>query len=88
MMKLLLFVFVVAIAVFVFASRRRRDDGARPAMPKEDMRAHAAVEEAVPAPMIACVHCGVHLPKSEAKADAEGRLFCSTAHRLAGPRAE
>jgi uncharacterized protein len=41
-----------------------------------------------PAPqaMLACAHCGVHLPQSDALMDPAGRPFCSDAHRLAGPR--
>jgi uncharacterized protein len=37
--------------------------------------------------MIACAHCGVHLPRSEALV-AGGRAYCSAAHRDAGPRAD
>ncbi len=33
-----------------------------------------------------CAHCGVHLPESEALHDIGGRIYCSEAHRLAGPR--
>ncbi len=33
-----------------------------------------------------CAHCGVHLPVSEALHDIGGRVYCSEAHRLAGPR--
>jgi uncharacterized protein len=39
-----------------------------------------------PATMVACAHCGVHLPRPEATFDAEGRSYCGEAHRLAGPR--
>jgi uncharacterized protein len=39
-----------------------------------------------PAAMHACAHCGVHLPHADMQADNSGRLFCSEAHRLAGPR--
>jgi uncharacterized protein len=39
-----------------------------------------------PATMIACAHCGVHLPPADAVSDAGGRAYCSDAHRLAGPR--
>lgn len=35
-------------------------------------------------PMVACAHCGVHLPKSEALA-ARGLHYCSAAHRDALP---
>jgi uncharacterized protein len=41
---------------------------------------------APPANMIACSHCGLHLPEADAVSGAEGRRFCSEAHRLAGPR--
>lgn len=39
-----------------------------------------------PAQIVACAHCGVHLPQEETVVDSEGRLFCGEAHRLAGPR--
>ena len=38
-----------------------------------------------PQTMVACAHCGVHLPQHEACADAAGLPYCSDAHRLAGP---
>lgn len=31
--------------------------------------------------MVACAHCGVHLPATEALTDAQGRTYCSPAHR-------
>ena len=34
--------------------------------------------------MVACAHCGVHLPASEALRD-HGRSYCNAAHRDAGP---
>jgi uncharacterized protein len=33
---------------------------------------------------VACAHCGVHLPDSDALMDGE-KAYCSEAHRLAGP---
>lgn len=35
--------------------------------------------------MVACAHCGVHLPASEACQDTAGQPYCSAAHRDAGP---
>ena len=32
--------------------------------------------------MLTCVHCGVHLPESEAVTDA-GQIYCCEAHRAA-----
>jgi uncharacterized protein len=31
--------------------------------------------------MVACAHCGVHLPASDTVADTQGRRFCSPDHR-------
>ncbi|WP_335340170.1 PP0621 family protein [Collimonas arenae] len=31
--------------------------------------------------MVACVHCGMHFPASEAIADSSGAIFCSAEHR-------
>jgi uncharacterized protein len=42
--------------------------------------------QARPVPMVSCAHCGVHLPATESLPDAEGRRYCSAAHRSAGPR--
>ena len=36
--------------------------------------------------MVACAHCGVHLPASLALLG-QGRPYCSAAHRDGGPRA-
>ena len=35
--------------------------------------------------LVACAHCGVNLPKSEARAGA-GSLYCSDEHLQLGPR--
>ena len=41
----------------------------------------------LPATMIACTHCGVHLPADESLVDGQGRPYCSPAHRQAGAQA-
>lgn len=38
------------------------------------------------AAMVACAHCDLRLPLAEALPDAQGRPYCSEAHRQAGPR--
>lgn len=38
-----------------------------------------------PQEMVACAHCGVHLPREDATL-AEGEAFCSESHRRAGAR--
>jgi uncharacterized protein len=37
-----------------------------------------------PEHMVACVHCGIHLPESESLGDAEGRPYCCEEHRRLG----
>jgi len=68
---------------------RRRDSSQAPgrenAPPAESARPKAPMAPAAQT-MLACAHCGVHLPQSDAQMDASGRPFCSEAHRLAGPR--
>ena len=89
-MKYLLVLLVVAVAAWVVLGRSRgRADQRRatknsPAA-KPDAAAKADAAGAAQA-MIACSHCGLHLPRAEAVADAQGALFCDDAHRLAGPR--
>jgi uncharacterized protein len=83
-MKYLLVLLVVAIGLFALFGRGR---GRRPAAPdKAEPARPPAPAAAAPAPMLACAHCGVHLPRDDAVLDAAGRGFCGDAHRLAGPR--
>ena len=57
---------------------RRRIDAAREEsrLPPEESAPPAAEE------IVACAHCGMHLPKSEAVSGAS-EWFCGPAHRLA-----
>jgi uncharacterized protein len=76
---------VVLLALLLLAwlllgsARRRGRDTHRDRTGPTD--ANAPVED-----MVACAHCGVHLPASLAL-QAQGRSYCSAAHRDAGPRA-
>jgi uncharacterized protein len=87
-MKFLLLLLVVIGAVAWLAIGRRRppaagsrsDDADRPTKPA------APPGPASPQAIVACAHCGVHLPAADALRDAEGRVYCSDAHRQAGPR--
>lgn len=73
-MKFLLVLVVVVVLLWLMFGRRRGNTAARkPAAPP------------APAAMIACAHCGVHLPQSDAVGSG-AQWFCSEAHRLAGPR--
>jgi len=79
-MKLVVIVLVLLLAWFAFGSSRRRARGAR--RDTTPTAGHSGQVE----DMVACVHCGVHLPASQAMF-LEGRSYCSEAHRSAGPRA-
>ncbi len=76
-MKYLLLLVVVGVAVWIFTAR-----GRPPRVPPKSRRAGRSE----PVPMLACAHCGVHLPQTEALTDAAARPYCSEAHRRLGPR--
>jgi uncharacterized protein len=64
---------VAVVGWFVFRAR-----------PNPRPRTAAKPQALQPEQIVACSHCGVHLPRAEAVGDDRG-LFCSQAHRLAGP---
>jgi uncharacterized protein len=78
-MKFLLLLAVIGIAFWLFKARRRVPGPKKPP-------ARPAEGQATATPMLACAHCGVHLPQTDAVIDAGGRPFCSAAHLQAGPR--
>jgi uncharacterized protein len=75
-MKILLFLVVVFVLLWLLrgATTRRRGGHARP--PPQ-----------APQEMIACAHCGVHLPRDEAL-PGRGGVFCGDAHRTAFEKAQ
>jgi uncharacterized protein len=75
---------VLLIAGWWFVRKSLR--GAPPPPPRP-AAAPAAPAIAQPEPMVDCVHCGLHLPASEALRDDAARAFCCAEHRVAGPRA-
>ncbi|SFA93288.1 uncharacterized protein SAMN04515620_108119 [Collimonas sp. OK607] len=86
-MKLII-LFVIVLAVIVWLQRlkknlgRHRSDHAASggsAFPNgaDSTAATSAQVEA----MVACAHCGMHFPASEALVDASGTVFCSAEHR-------
>ncbi len=82
-MKYLLVLLVVLAGAWMLLRRRERPPPAGPAAAPKPADPVSPAAQA----MLACAHCGVHLPKTEAQFDAVGRPFCSEAHRLSGPRA-
>jgi uncharacterized protein len=84
-LKYLIVLLVVAAALWLWVGRRRGDHKAPPPASSSPPPNKPAAK-AGPQAMLACVHCGVHLPQADVVADADGRPYCSEAHRLAGPR--
>ncbi len=71
-MKYLLVLLVVVVAVGIWRGKRRAEvaEPTRPASPPKRLQS-----------MVACAHCGLHLPQTDAVSDASGRIFCSAEHR-------
>jgi len=73
MLKYLLLFAVLLVFWLAWSARRRARDDSGPAGTPPASR------------MIRCAHCGLYLPEGEAQAGG-GELYCSEAHRRAGPR--
>lgn len=69
---------LVVIVVFLVAWRWRSARDASLAQ-KQQQKARTAT---TPTAMVACHHCGLHLPQSDAIAGRQGS-YCSAAHRQA-----
>lgn len=76
-MKYVVLLVIVALVLYVM-SRKRAAPPPPPAKPPPAPRLEG---------IVACERCGLHLPRSEALPGPGGELFCSPAHRDAGPPA-
>jgi len=76
-MKFLLVIVVVGVVLWLMFGRQRRVGKTPP---------RAAQKPSGPVVMVACAHCGLNLPRTDALEDSAARPFCSEAHRAAGPR--
>jgi len=68
---------LLALAVLVLVWLVRRALGAR--------RKDAPPRAGPSGELVRCAHCGVHLPRGEART-ADGRDYCSEEHARLGPR--
>lgn len=76
-MKYLVLLVVLAIAIGIWRSRRAPDANTskQPATPSP---------MALPQNMLACAHCGVHIPQADALM-AGDHAYCCAEHRRLGP---
>ncbi|MBA2676345.1 MAG: hypothetical protein H0U68_22055 [Ramlibacter sp.] len=73
------YLLILALAVVVYMWwRNGRIAQARP-------RPGAAPRAGSPQDMVCCPVCSVHLPRGDAVAGGDGRLYCSQEHRLRAP---
>lgn len=72
-MKYLVLLAVLVGAYLVWRARQRPPASSRPPP--------SAAPQAAAQDMVRCPVCAVHLPRGDAVADAQGRLFCCPEHR-------
>ncbi|MFO1212374.1 MAG: PP0621 family protein [Paenacidovorax caeni] len=77
-MKYLLVFAVLGLAWALWRNKHRTP----PPPPSSTARTPA---QSAPQAMVACAHCGLHLPRAEALEHAH-RHYCCAEHRSAGPR--
>lgn len=73
-MKYLIVLLVVVVVGWLLLRGRSRPGPARRSSQPQPLQ------------IVACRHCGVHLPRGDCIEGRDG-MYCSEAHRLAGPRA-
>lgn len=71
-MKYLVLLAVLAVAYGMWRNRRAKDAPVKPPT------------AALPQAMLACAHCGVHVPQADALM-AGNRPYCCAEHRARGP---
>jgi uncharacterized protein len=76
-MKIVILLLAVALLLWLLFGRSRRGSS-----PRTERRPDV---DKVAEGMVACAHCGVNVPVSEALRLGD-QSYCSDAHRLAGPR--
>lgn len=76
-MKYLVLLIVLVVAIGIWRSRRDKDGAEAPVRP-------ASPSPGGPQDILACAHCGVHIPKAEALM-LGSQAYCCPEHRSLGP---
>lgn len=81
MIRLLIWLLLAGVVWWMWRTRSRLPPPARPT-PR-----NTPAEPSSPrlTTMARCAHCGLHLPAPDAVQDAQGRAYCTPAHRDQGP---
>ena len=75
-MKYLLVLLVVVVAVWIWRNNRR----ANPVERQTGQKPQAPPQALPPTIMVACAHCGAHLPEADAVTGTRG-VYCCMDHR-------
>jgi uncharacterized protein len=81
-MKYLVLFAILAVVYLLWRSQQRRAKAASRPEPVQPQTPPTAS----PQDMVSCPVCAVHLPRNEAVADPQGRLYCSPEHRAGASR--
>ena len=81
-MKYLLVLLVVGFGLWSLLTRLRGGRG--DPVGRRGASGKGAATPAAPLAMVACAHCGLHLPAADAVAEGS-HLYCGDAHRRLGP---
>jgi uncharacterized protein len=76
------FIVIIVVVVAIFWLLRRAIAGPGGDKPGAKPPADAGEQKGE---LVACAHCGVNLPQTEARSDG-GRFYCSEEHLRLGPR--
>jgi uncharacterized protein len=82
-----IFLFILVLIGIFYVRRALRRTGRADGQAADEARgapAEAPREQVVIEQMVACVHCGLHVPESEGLHGAGG-FYCSEEHRRLGP---
>lgn len=85
MRNLLIFILILIVIWWVRRAVQRLAEDSRERREQKAQRSQSAKQ--VAERMVSCEHCGLHVPESEG-VRADGRFFCSDAHRRLGVRDE